>query len=228
MNKLKLTAGSLSLVLVLSACAPERSEDQGTASSSDAASEGLLVWAPDIELSAIESQVEAFTEETGIPVEVVSMPQDDQTEAIVLDGPSGNGPDLFYQPGVGNLSIQGLVHPVEVDQEILDTYSAGSLEALSYDGELYGLPAVVESLALYYNKALIPEAPETVEDLEAAMADLTDDANDQFGFLYPANDFYFSYPFMAGYGGYIFNEDSDGYVKDDVGLANDGQYKAHL
>ncbi|MFB1083050.1 extracellular solute-binding protein [Jeotgalibacillus sp. JSM ZJ347] len=220
MNKLTLTAGSLSLVLILAACAPERSQDQGTASS-DVSSEGLLVWAPDIELSAIESQVEAFTDETGIPIEVVSMPQDDQTEAIVLDGPSGNGPDLFYQPGVGNLSIQGLVHPVEVDQEILDTYSAGSLEALSYDGELYGLPAVVESLALYYNKALIPEAPETIEDLEAAMADLTDDANDQFGFLYPANDFYFSYPFMAGYGGYIFNEDSDGYIKDDVGLAND-------
>ncbi|MBM7578115.1 sugar ABC transporter substrate-binding protein [Jeotgalibacillus terrae] len=224
MNKLKLTAGSLTLILVLSACAPERSQDQGTAAA-DAESEGLLVWAPDIELSAIESQVEAFTEETGIPVEVVSMPQDDQTEAIVLDGPAGNGPDLFYQPGVGNLSIQGLVQPVEVDQEILDSYSSGSLEALSYDGELYGLPAVVESLALYYNKSLIPDAPETVEDLEAAMAELTDDANDQFGFLYPANDFYFSYPFMAGFGGYIFNEDSNGYVSDDVGLANEGSVK---
>ncbi|PPA71072.1 extracellular solute-binding protein [Jeotgalibacillus proteolyticus] len=212
------------LAVSTAACAPDRESDQsGATQEAGALPEELLVWAPDGEISAIEDQASRFTDETGINVRVVPFGQADQTEAIVLDGPAGKGPDLFFQPGVGNLAVQGLVQPMEVAQEILDTYSNGSLDALSYEGELYGLPAVVESLALYYNKELVPEAPETMEELEQIAESLTDDANDEFGFLYPVNDFYFSYPFMAGYGAYILGEEGeDAYDLEDVGLANEG------
>ena len=210
-------------ILILAACAPDRESSEGDSSQGDgSAPEELMIWAPDGQIGAIEDQTSRFTEETGIAVKVVPFAQADQTEAIVLDGPAGNGPDLFFQPGVGNLSVQGLVQPMVVDQDILDTYSNGSLDALSYEGELYGLPAVVETLALYYNKELVPEPPTTIAELEQLAESLTEDSKNEFGFLYPAADFYFSYPFMAGYGAYILGEEEDKYNLEDVGLASEG------
>ncbi|MGN8648159.1 extracellular solute-binding protein [Gracilibacillus sp. HCP3S3_G5_1] len=220
---------SVLFMMFLVACGPDRDSsseesdldnNESTEEGNTESSEELLIWAPTDQASAIEEITQGFTEESGITVEVVPFAMDEQEEAMSLDGPSGNGPDLFFQPGIGSLSVKGLVQPMEVDQATLDTYSEGSVEALSYEGDVYGLPAVVESLALYYNKDLVPEAPETMADLEAIMADLTNTSNDEYGFLYPATDFYFSFPLMAGYGAYIFGEEDEVYQVDDIGLAS--------
>ncbi|MDF1507960.1 extracellular solute-binding protein [Robertmurraya sp. DFI.2.37] len=213
---------ALLFTLSLTACGPDRDV------SSDADSEEggekpekLLVWAPNDQASAVQEISQEFTNETGIEVEVLPFAMDEQEEAMSLDGPSGNGPDLFFQPGIGSLSIKGLVQPMNVEDKVLETYSEGSVDALSYEGEVYGLPAVVESLALYYNKDLIPEAPETIAELEAIAKELTDVAIDRYGFLYPAADFYFSFPFMAGQGAYIFAEENDVFQVEQMGLNSD-------
>ncbi|KAB2331340.1 extracellular solute-binding protein [Bacillus mesophilum] len=223
---------SILLILFLAACGPDRtntSEDQeGDQNENNTEAENpesLLIWAPVDQAPDIEEIAAGYTEETGINVEVLPFAMDEQEEAMSLDGPSGNGPDLFFQPGIGSLSVKGLVQPMTVDQEVLDTYSEGSVEALSYEGEVYGLPAVVESLALYYNKDLVPEAPETMADIENIAANLTDASNDEYGFLYPATDFYFSFPFMAGYGADIFGKDGDVFNIDELGLASESAVK---
>ncbi|MGD6942819.1 sugar ABC transporter substrate-binding protein [Cytobacillus gottheilii] len=232
MKKRFLALISILLILLLAACGPDRtntSEDQeGDQNENNTEAdnpESLLIWAPVDQAPDIEEIVAGYTEETGINVEVLPFAMDEQEEAMSLDGPSGNGPDLFFQPGIGSLSVKGLVQPMNVEQEVLDTYSEGSVEALSYEGEIYGLPAVVESLALYYNKDLVQEAPETMADIENIAADLTDAANDEFGFLYPATDFYFSFPFMAGYGAEIFGKDGDVFNVDELGLASESAVK---
>ncbi|WP_246218206.1 extracellular solute-binding protein [Litoribacterium kuwaitense] len=218
---------ALALMMLVAACGPDRDRASETTGSEtgDAAeseqAEQLLIWAPDDQVNAVEEITKSYTEETGIAVEVVPFAMDEQEDAMSLDGPAGHGPDLFFQPGVGSLSVKGLVQPMDVDQEVLDTYSEGSVDALSYEGDVYGLPAVVESLALYYNKELIPEAPETIADLEAIAAEMTDPANDQYGFLYPATDFYFSFPFMGGYGAEIIGKDGDNFNIDKVELASE-------
>lgn len=223
MKKKLLILFALLLTLLLAACGPDRdtSSETGSEENNDEGveqPEKLLVWAPTDQANAVQEISEGFTEESGIEVEVLPFAMDEQEEAMSLDGPSGNGPDLFFQPGIGSLSIKGLVQPMKVEQEVLDTYSEGSVEALSYEGDVYGLPAVVESLALYFNKELIPKAPETIEELEAMAKELTDVANDQYGFLYPAADFYFSFPFMAGYGANIFAEENNIFQIDQIGL----------
>ncbi|ADU32032.1 extracellular solute-binding protein [Evansella cellulosilytica] len=236
-KKWSLIISLIALTLLLVACGPDRddvdtpantdSDDNGETSegtTEETDPEELTIWVNDEEheVAIVTALTEEFTDETGVAVNVVPMGMGDQEDAISLDGPAGRGPDLFYQPGVGSLSLRGLVQPMNVDQAILDAYSPGSVEALSYEGEIYGLPAVVESIGLYYNTELVPEAPETIEDLERIALELTDASNDEYGFLYPADDFYFSFPFMAGYGAYIFGEDDGVFDLDDIGLANDG------
>lgn len=53
--------------------------------------------------------------------------------------------------------------------------------------------------------------------------DLTDASNDEYGFMMNALDFYFTYPFLTGDGGYIFAQDDNGnYDPSDIGLNNEG------
>lgn len=238
MKKISIVTGLISISVLFAACGPDRESEESNQNNSEAngtsnealadneTPEELLIWSTDDDEEYIADLTEGFTEETGIEVNVVPFAMDEQEEAMSLDGPAGRGPDLFYQPGVGNLALTGLVQPMEVSEEILERYSEGSTEALSYEGELYGLPAVVETLALYYNEDLISEEPETMEDLEVIAEDLTDASDDQFGFLFPATDFYYSFPFMAGHGAYIFAEEEGVYDQNDIGLANDGAVEA--
>ncbi|MFC6332861.1 extracellular solute-binding protein [Paenibacillus septentrionalis] len=184
----------------------------------------LKVWADDTadKLAALETITNKYTEQTGIPVKITPIAMNDQIQALSLDGPAGNGPDLFYQPGIGSLSVQGLVQPMEISDEVRADFTEDALGALSYDGHLYGMPFVVETYALLYNKALIPEAPKTIAELEKLAEDMTNASNNEYGFLFNATDFYFAWAFMGGSGGYIFKEDGNGFDISDIGFNKEG------
>lgn len=150
---------------------------------------------------------------------------DEQTEGMSLDGPGGRGPDLFFQPHdrIGDIALQGLAVPIDITEEQRSQYEEAALEAMTYEGELYGLPAVQETYALYYNKTITETPPETLEELEALAAEETDASRDEYGFLMEGINFYFTYPFMTAFGGYVFGENEDGtYNIDDIGLNEAG------
>jgi arabinogalactan oligomer/maltooligosaccharide transport system substrate-binding protein len=188
----------------------------------------LTVW-PDVDtdkLAVLEKAAAKYTEKTGIKVNLKPIAMNDQPETLSLDGPAGKGPDLFYQPGIGSLVVKGLVQPIKVDQAVLDAYTPESLDALSQDGVLYGLPLVTETYALFYNKKLLPEAPKTFADLEKIAAERTDAKKQQYGFLFEATNFYFAWSLLGGSGGYIFKQGDDGkYDINDIGLNKEGAVK---
>ncbi|SDI25391.1 sugar ABC transporter substrate-binding protein [Alteribacillus bidgolensis] len=220
------------MIFILAACGPDREEtgaDEADVSEGEEPEkpESLKVWVndDDNQKEFYEEVTEEFTEETGISVEIEHHPMDEQLDKVSLDGPSGNGPDLFYQPHdmIGEANLQGLVSPIQADEEQLSIYEDSAIEAMSYEGELYGVPDVTETYALLYNKELVEEAPETISDLEEIAEELTDASNEEYGFLMEAANFYYTYPFMTAEGGYVFNQDEDGtYDSSDIGLANEG------
>lgn len=179
----------------------------------------------DRHLDAYEKITARFTEETGIEVEITPFSMLDQLDALSLDAPAGAGPDLFFQPNdrFGDIHLQGLAAELDLTDEQLEGYSEGAVEALNYEGHQLGVPVAVETYALMYNTDLVPEAPETIEELQEIAANLTNVANDEYGFLMEATNFYYLYPFLQSYGGYVFNQDTDGsYNIDDIGLGNEG------
>ncbi|GGK11798.1 maltose ABC transporter substrate-binding protein [Caldalkalibacillus thermarum] len=232
----------LGLMLVLSlalvGCGPDRDADEPVPEEGEAGAHGeadqdmpekpakLSIWANDEEdqLAAITKIAEEYTDKTGIEVEVIPFSMLEQTENIALDGPAGRGPDLFFQPHdrLGDVVLQGLAQPLNVPEDVLNQYTPEALDAFSYEGELYALPMVIETYGLVYNTDLVPEAPETMQELLQIAEELTNAANDEYGFLMEANNFYFAYPFISGYGGYVFGFDDDGFNADDIGLANEG------
>ncbi|MCD1260327.1 extracellular solute-binding protein [Paenibacillus athensensis] len=188
----------------------------------------LTIWPDDNadKLAVITELAKKYTEKTGIQVKITPTSMNNQKEALTLDGPSGKGPDLYYQPGIGDLVLKGLVQPIVADSQTLGAYTPESLAALSQGGKLYGLPAVIETYALFYNKKLLPEPPKTMADLAKIQQEKTNAAKQEYGFLFDATNFYFAWGFLGGSGGYIFqNDGKGGFNIGDIGLNKEGTVK---
>ncbi|TYS65672.1 extracellular solute-binding protein [Sutcliffiella horikoshii] len=219
---------------VLAACGPQRetgnnggsAEGEGTTTEGADKPEKLTVWVNDDEKqrAALDEIFAAYTEETGIEVEATGISMLDQVEALALDGPAGNGPDVFFGPHdrLGDIVLRGLADPIDLGEDA-SLYSETAINAVTVDGETYGVPQVIETYGMFYNKDLVSaEEIETMEGLMTVAKEQTDAGQDKYGFLMEATNFYFIYPFFAGNGGYVFNNDGSGFDAKDIGLANEG------
>ena len=231
----------LSLLLLLSACAPERdveepnnSNNAGENGNNDGeASESslpekpdqLVVWVNDEDIAVEISQqlFDRYTEETGIEIVMEKVAQPDQVQDLALAGPAGDGPDLFFQPQdrLGDVVAQGLAVPFEYKDDELAGFSQAAIDAFTYEGDIYGAPVAIETYFAYYNKSLIDEVPETIEEVFEMSKDFTDPSQDKYGYLV-SPEFYYLYSYINGYGGYVFGEEGGVYDPEDIGLNNEG------
>ncbi len=232
----------LSLLFLLSACAPDRDVEEPDTSNNNAGEnvnndgeasgsslpekpEKLVVWVNDEDIAAEISQqlFDRYTEETGIEIVMERVAQPDQVQDLALAGPAGDGPDLFFQPQdrLGDIVAQGLAVPFEYQDDELAGFSQAGIDAFTYEGDIYGAPVAIETYFAYYNKSLIDEAPETIEDAFEMSKAFTDPSQDKYGYLI-SPEFYYLYSFINGYGGYVFGEEDGVYDPEDIGLNNEG------
>jgi maltose/maltodextrin transport system substrate-binding protein len=97
-----------------------------------------------------------------------------------------------------------------------------ALSAFSYKGQLYGYPYDLEAVAFFCHKNLVPKIPEDFAQLFKDYSHLQKPKENRFIFLYDIKNFFFSFPFIAAHGGYVFKETPLGLNAQDVGLANEG------
>ncbi|PWF37801.1 extracellular solute-binding protein [Enterococcus faecium] len=167
---------------------------------------------------------DTFEKENDVKIKLVEKDMFDQLESLALDGPAGKGPDVMMAAydRIGALGQQGHLAEVKLGNE--SAYDETDKAQVTYDGKIYGEPAVIETLVLYYNKDLVDTAPATFKDLENLSKDsrfaFESEAGKNTGFLAKWTDFYYSYGLMAGYGGYVFGD--DGTDPSDIGLNNAG------
>lgn len=170
-----------------------------------------------------------FEEENNVTIEVIERDMFEQLEALPLDGPAGQAPDIMMSAydRIGALGQQG--HLAEVTLANDKDYDDTDRAQVTVDGKLYGAPAVIETLVLYYNKDLIDKAPATFAEAEELAKDsrfaFESEAGKNTGFLAKWTDFYFSYGLIAGHGGYVFGD--NGTDSSDVGLNNEGALEAY-
>lgn len=180
------------------------------------------------EFASLRAVADAYTAAIGTPVEIVSVPDADFKAKMSIAAPAGEGPDVFgpiAHDWVGEFAIQeiALEIPADVIKE-QDDIIASSLDAARLDGKLYGLPLFVESVALIYNKALVPEPPTTWDELVATATELTE--GDVYGFGFPILEQYHEGPFFMGFGGYVFKYENGAFDTSDIGLNNEGSVEA--
>ena len=116
-----------------------------------------------------------------------AIPPDDVRQVIQTRLRSEDPPDYFSYdtgPGFGGvLAESGLLFSLEkaYKQNGWEIYDWAKQRA-TYGGTTYGVPDQVEELVVYYNKDLVSEEPETVDDLRAMADELKGQGKIPFGF----------------------------------------------
>lgn len=186
------------------------------------------------ENEAMETIAEAFTQATGIAVEVVPrMTVFTAAQDFVNNVQNDERPDIVFMqaPDIGNLVKSGLLYPLDefVDDDLRDRYADSALSAFTLEGVPYGIGYSIDTYGLVYNKALISEEelPATWEEFFEKGEALTERDGDgnivQWGICLNTKDMWFNYPIIRAYGGYYYGTYPNGdYNPYDVGLDNDG------
>lgn len=196
--------------------------------------ENLTLWtrsSPDNdahEWEALTVATQKYTEYTGSPVQLVTVPDADFRTRLSLAAPEGDGPDIFgpvAHDWIAEVAIQGIAMPwEEADINGIEDFQQSVIDGVSYEGQIYGFPVFQESLALFYDKAIIPEPPATWDDLVQMATDATE--GDQWGFGFEMLAPYYQGAFFHAMGSYVFKNNEGILDYEDIGLNNEGGVEA--
>ncbi len=184
----------------------------------------VLIWTSNEGAAKAINEIKADFEKEYKTKVVVEVLNKDLTSLFKTASLTGKGPDilLWANDVSGELAQSGLIEPLDELPDLTKYFLPVSLKAFKYKGRLYGYPYAVESLALFYNKNLVKEAPASFEELEEIATRMTDPKKKTWGFLYDFKTFFFSFPILNAAGGYIFGENENGLNAKDVGINHQG------
>ncbi|GGM71945.1 extracellular solute-binding protein [Dactylosporangium sucinum] len=183
----------------------------------------LTIWADDQRAAALKPFAETFGKTNGVTVEVQAVSKDLQTNYVTA-AQSGKGPDIVVgaHDWIGNLVQNGTIDPVQLTDQQKAGFAEVALKAVTFNGQVYGVPYAIENLALIRNTDLAPAAPASIEELVAAGKSLKDAGKvTNIMSLQVGNtgDAYHVYPLFSSAGGYLFGTKANGdYDPSDLGV----------
>jgi len=206
--------------LTLVACNNDDNRNETTGNdNSTGGSVSVAIWDSTQE-PGLRQIMNEFTDETGIRVDLSVITWDEYWTLLQAGAQGGSMPDVFwmhsaeFQRYADNGMLLDLSDKInESDSISLDRYYSDIVELYSYDGRQYAIPKDIDTIALWYNKAMFDEAgidyPDetwTWDTLVEVAAALTND--NQYGFGWDvSNDQDGYYNLIYSNGGYVINED---------------------
>lgn len=145
-----------------------------------------------------------------LQVEPLALPYDAFSNKLTNAIPHGHGPDLFIaaHERIGDWAESGLIaHLGEDELGMRANYGPATLDALTYNKNIYGWPLAFKSTALYVNtKALGNRIPPTnTSDLLAFCATFKAAHPTDFCLAYEAGSIYHHAAWLHGFGGGVFD-----------------------
>ena len=210
-KRLILVAAIAAIALVAAACTSNDSSSSSGAPSSGGAPIDITMWhgygkvidnqgQTNYEAKSLTDLVDQYNAmNTGVHVTLDYIGTNDNAYnklTVALQG--GLQPDITYQYGTSMAalatapSIMNLTDRVQDPGFNWNDFSEGARAAATVDGQVYGVPALIDNLAIVYNKDLFqaagvdePTADWTWDDFRAAAKALTDPSKQQYGFAFP-------------------------------------------
>ena len=168
------------------------------------------------ERAALEKIVQGFNEsQNALRVETLFIPYDAFADKITATIPRGAGPDLFIfaHDRVGDWAKAKVIEPIEffvgTDEALLGRFFEITVESLTFEKSLYGLPLAFKSVVLIYNKKLVAEPPRTTDEMIELAKKHTDPAKKTYGLVYENANFYHHAAWLNGFGGSVFNKEGE-------------------
>jgi multiple sugar transport system substrate-binding protein len=187
-------AGATALSLAIAGCG-----DSGTdASSSSGASVSSLTildyYNNDPDKALVQKGLDSCASKLGITIQRETVPGDTLIAKVLQQASSKTLPDVLMldNPDVQQIAATGALAPLNDMGLNADGVIQGMVDATSYQGKLYGLAPVTNTIALFYNTQMLQEAgiqpPKTWEELKAAAKKLTKPG--RYGIAFNANATY--------------------------------------
>jgi maltose-binding protein MalE len=150
----------------------------------------------------------------GVEVEYVPYDTENLRQQFQTAAAAGGGPQVIFGPSdqVGPLSLIGVLKPLDevLPAGFFDRFVPQALDTL--EGHLWAAPDQVGNhLTLVYNRALVPDPPETWGEFLATAKRITRPAAGgkpaRYGFAMNMTEPYWLAPFLAGYGGWVMDDE---------------------
>lgn len=213
--------GAFAAVTALAACSGNTPTTDSSANSNETLAT-LTIWADDTRFAQVQHLAEDFTAATNVAVNVVQKSEADMDTEFTTQVPTGNGPDLIVMAHdkLGALVSNGVVAPVDLGQN-KEQFSDVAVKAVTYNGQTYGVPYAVESVALVRNNALTQDAPTTYDDMIASGKK----ASVEYPFIIQMGDKgdpYHFYAFQTSFGAPVFSTNADGEYTSELAMGGSG------
>lgn len=183
----------------------------------------IVIWANlnTNEIEELQKIADTWEKKNGKEVIIYSTAA---TGADFIETAKSSKPDMFFgvsAEDAGRLSKAGACEEIPEDFISQDEYVSDDLiKATSMEGKQIGVPVTQETVVLYYNKDLVDEVPETMEEVV--------DVGKEKGLAFEVTNYYFSYGFVLSQGGYTYKENEDGsYDINNLGVNNEGAIKGY-
>jgi multiple sugar transport system substrate-binding protein len=163
----------------------------------------IVVWHgwTDVEGKTFTSMINAFnSSHPKVHVSQLESSSDYALQKVLTAVRGGTPPDLAYMFGSWAPNLAKIPQVVDLTKTVAapgwnwQDFYPGERATATVDGKVIGVPALVDNLAIVYNKKLFqaagvsPPTPNwTWQDFRTAAAKLTDPSKGQFGWLYPAD-----------------------------------------
>jgi multiple sugar transport system substrate-binding protein len=203
-------AGAVALVIAACGGGGSKASSSGSGTAAGGGKTEITLWhgygelaaageEPNTELDSLKAQVDAFqAANPNIKVDMTYVNSDNALEKLTVALQGGKAPDVTYQYGTNlpqlatSPKVVDLTSRVNAADYSWDDFPAGERDVFTIDGKVFGVPALVDNLAVVYNKDLFQAAglaepgPDwTWDELVADAKALTDGSKSQFGLEWP-------------------------------------------
>ena len=167
----------------------------------------------DDERKALDTLVAQWNKlQPGVQIQALAVPFDAIIDKFQVATPNGNGPALIIMAHdkIGLWARDGLLQPLGdfAAKDRLGRFLPQTVKPLVFDKAIWGLPMAFKTVALFYNRKLVPQPPKTIGQLIEVGKGFTSEKTESFGLAYDAADLYFHAPFLYGMGGKVWDEDA--------------------
>ena len=197
------TAIALTGALAITACSSSKPDASSTSSPGTGKTVKIAVWEgyTDTEGKAFADLVSQFNRtHPGIRVTTLETPNDYMLQKVLTAVRGGSPPDVAYlfgswAPSVAKIpSVVDLTSTAHSPEMNWNDFWPAEQQVATVNGKIIGIPALVDNLAIVYNKSLFtklglaPPSPDwTWDDFRNAAKALTDPAAKRVGWSIPAD-----------------------------------------
>ncbi|HDY8665634.1 TPA: maltose ABC transporter substrate-binding protein, partial [Klebsiella pneumoniae] len=169
----------------------------------------LLIWSDESAIAYIKYAGDKFNEKyhSNISFTVRGLAPIDSASRIIQDGGSTRVADVaeIEHDQLGRLVVAGgVMENLVSGNRIKNTFLQNAVDASYYDGHNYGFPVSYATMALFYNKDILPDAPKSFEQLINFSKKFNIPKENRYALLWDVQNYYESRMFVAMYGAYEF------------------------